>query len=528
MGGGKGYQGIGGAAGGGTPDNTSEGQIPVKRGGAFEDSAIRETEGDIESDKNLVAPTASIKFADALILKSNSDSVEIFDCARDENHDLIIDIYDDFGSGPPFQRQKQGISILDLQILDDDQNGDFSVIAAAVDDIHLEKLIVKPKTAGAGIFSIIDSVTGCILNTKTQVIFSVGQIDTEVEVVLDNPIILFAGQLIVLNYTGSDIAGHNYISDPTWGTQFVPFARTVRQIFITKNLALEEDLGDHWISGLEVTEHSPKDQTVDYTAGNYTINGTNYTLVSGDVYDMEDAYGSVDHYSGMIDSQHRFIAVYVDVDEVVKSVEGPIEEKEDVPELPVIPVDSICMALLELKVDKNDLPKDIPDKEITDCRNSTAFNTDEFVKVSADDQLSGHLIDKLSNNGNVTFTVENVGAVETIKADAAGGSGILPSIDYTTSANIDGLDVSSIAPQGILRIAAGTNIEIRSFVGGVDKQMIAVMNLGTDTVICKHQSGTNQQLRSEGSADKTFGDYGGCTLIYHAATGYWYVTGIIV
>jgi len=241
MAGGKGYQGIGAAAGG-TPDNTSEGKIPVKKGGAFEDSAIQETAEDIESGKNIVAPTASIKFADALILKSNSDSIEILDCARDEKHALIIDIYDDSGSGPPFQRQLQGITTLDLQLLDDDQNGDFSLIAAAVDDIHLETLIIKPKTAGTGIFSMTDSITGCILNTKTEIIISAGQIDTEVEVVLNNPIILFDNQVIVLNYSGPDLAGHDYVSDPTWGTQFVPFVRTIRQIFITKNIALEEDI----------------------------------------------------------------------------------------------------------------------------------------------------------------------------------------------------------------------------------------------------------------------------------------------
>ena len=240
MAGGKGYQGIGAA--GGTPDNTSEGKIPVKKGGAFEDSAIQETAEDIESGKNIVAPTASIKFADALILKSNSDSIEILDCARDEKHALIIDIYDDSGSGPPFQRQLQGITTLDLQLLDDDQNGDFSLIAAAVDDIHLETLIIKPKTAGTGIFSMTDSITGCILNTKTEVEFLIGEIDTEVEVVLNNPIILFDNQVIVLNYSGPDLAGHDYVSDPTWGTQFVPFVRTIRQIFITKNLVLEEDI----------------------------------------------------------------------------------------------------------------------------------------------------------------------------------------------------------------------------------------------------------------------------------------------
>jgi hypothetical protein len=175
--------------------------------------------------------------------------------------------------------------------------------------------------------------------------------------------------------------------------------------------------GDDWVSGLDVTEHSPKNQTVDYTAGSYLIDGNLQTIASGGVYDLENAYGSVDHYNAMVDYQHRFILLYVDVNEVLKSVAGAIAEKHDVPPLPYLPDDSVGIALVEIKVDKNDNPKDIKNKEITDTRNSPAYNTDEFVRVSADDLGVGHLSDKLTDNGNVTFTVENPAGIETLKAD---------------------------------------------------------------------------------------------------------------
>jgi hypothetical protein len=50
---------------------------------------------------------------------------------------------------------------------------------------------------------------------------------------------------------------------------------------------------------------------------------------------------------------------------------------------------------------------------------SEAVNTNQFVNITEDDDTTGYLRDKLTDNGNVTFTVENAGGVETMKADAS-------------------------------------------------------------------------------------------------------------
>lgn len=182
-------------------------------------------------------------------------------------------------------------------------------------------------------------------------------------------------------------------------------------------------VGDHWVSGLEVTESDPKAQTVDYAAGTYIINADLQTIATGGVYDLENGYGSVNHYTDLTSYQHRFVTLYADADNVVKSVGGVAADKKDVPSLPITPVDSVAVALIEIKVDNSAVPKEIKNKDITDTRNAPGYNTDEFVRVSADDLSTGHLSDKLSNGGNITFTIENTGGVETIKADAPGGSG---------------------------------------------------------------------------------------------------------
>jgi hypothetical protein len=180
---------------------------------------------------------------------------------------------------------------------------------------------------------------------------------------------------------------------------------------------LDNGGGDDWISGLSVSEHSPKNQTVDYTSGTYLIDGVVKTIASGGTYDLENGYLGVDHYAGFVNYQHALVAIYVDVDEVIKSIAGPTAEKKDSADLPLLPADSVCIAVLEIKVDKNDNPKDIRDKDIEDCRTAGRFSTDELVKASADDASTGYLIDKLSNNGNVEFTIENPTLDETIKAD---------------------------------------------------------------------------------------------------------------
>jgi len=177
--------------------------------------------------------------------------------------------------------------------------------------------------------------------------------------------------------------------------------------------------GDHWVSGLQITEHSPKDQTVNYGNGTYLINGLMKTILTGGTYDLENGYGSVNHYSGLTSYQHALVGIYVDADLVIKSIAGTPAEKKDIADLPIIPVDSVCLAVVEIKVDNGANPKDIGKKQIEDCRTNINYGTDEFVKASADDTSTGHLIDKLSNNGNVTFTIENAGGDERIKADVS-------------------------------------------------------------------------------------------------------------
>lgn len=280
--------------------------------------------------------------------------------------------------------------------------------------------------------------------------------------------------------------------------------------------------GDHWVSGLAVTENDPKDQSVLYTAGTYLINGILKTIASGGTYDLTT------HYSGLTSYQHRFVTVYVDVNESVKSIAGAVAEKEDVPDLPITPADAVPIALVEIKVDSSAIAKDIKNKQITDTRNAPAFNTDEFVKVTADDQGSGHLADKLSNNGNVSFTVENAGGIETLKADYTAGSSALPSLTVTADENIENLDVSSLGATGILYTNIAGNRELRSLSGGVNNQVIIVVNLAASTVKVKHLTGVGQQIHTEGGADKTFGDYGGCTLVYNSSVGVWTAAGIIL
>lgn len=280
--------------------------------------------------------------------------------------------------------------------------------------------------------------------------------------------------------------------------------------------------GDSWVSGLEITENSPKNQKVAYGNGTYLINGILKSIATSGIYDLENGFGGVNHYTGMTSYQHKFVAIYVDGVEVIKSLAGPAAEKNDIPDIPLLPADTVCLAFVEIRVDSGANPKDIDDKKITDCRKHIV-STDEFVKVSADDTDTGHLFDKLSNAGNVTFTIVNAGGNEQIKADASGGGGTLPSITYTTDANIDGVDVSSLAPHGILYIDISSNREFRSVSAGIDGQKVTVINLGTNTIKAKNETGTYQQMRTEGGTDKTFGDFGGFSMIYNSSKGYWYM-----
>lgn len=275
--------------------------------------------------------------------------------------------------------------------------------------------------------------------------------------------------------------------------------------------------GDSWVSGLATSENDPKDQTITYGAGSYLINGVLKAIASSGVHDLTSLYAT------LVNEQHAFVNIYVDNDEIVKSQLGDIGEKDDIIYPPLLPNDSVCIAVVEIKVDKSDNPKNIDNKHIDDCRHAPSVNTDEFVSISTDDTTTGYLSSKLSNNGTVKFTVENVGASETMKADYSPGG--LPSMEYSTDANIDNLDVSSIAPHGILYSSIPANRELRSLAGGVDNQVVHIVNLSTNTIKAKHLTGAGQQIYTEGAGDKTFGDYGGCTLI--CKDSYWRLLSII-
>lgn len=285
----------------------------------------------------------------------------------------------------------------------------------------------------------------------------------------------------------------------------------------------ENGAGDGWISGLDTSENNPKDTSILYGAGIYLINGETKAINPAGVYDLSNGFGSIDHYLGMTNDQHAIVTIYADAAEVIKSIRGDVGEKGSTIFPPLQPSDSVCIAYAEIKVDKNDIPKDIDNKHIFDCRTSPSLNTDETVSISADDQSTGYLADKISNNGNVQVTIENVGGNETIKLDATGGGGALPSLEHTVDANIDGVDVSSIAPDGIFYSNMAGNRELRSLSGGVDNQRITLVNIAASTIKVKDTTGIGQMIKTDGSGDKTFGDFGGCILVYRASTGYWYL-----
>lgn len=151
-----------------------------------------------------------------------------------------------------------------------------------------------------------------------------------------------------------------------------------------------------------------------------------------------------------------------------------------------------------------------------------------YVAYTPDDRtkLDGIEVGAEANNISDANALDLTdGGETTLHTHPSGGS--LPSLDYTTDANIDGFDVSSIAPYGILYVNTASNRELRSLTGGVDDQLLVVCNIATSDLKIKHQTGTYQQIRVENAADKTIGDYGGTTLVYNATEGYWFTVGII-
>lgn len=171
-----------------------------------------------------------------------------------------------------------------------------------------------------------------------------------------------------------------------------------------------------WVSGLLVYETDPKTQSVFFDAGSYVINAVLKTIGVPGIINFTSLY------TGMTSEQRKLCILYVDNDQAVKVLAGTAYNKDANPITPSLPSPSVCIAIVELRVDKSANPKVIENKNIFDCRTNNSYRSDEFVKVSSDDTVSSYLFDKLSNNGSVTFTIENVGGNEKIKADAAGGS----------------------------------------------------------------------------------------------------------
>lgn len=241
---GKGY-----TPGGGDGDgvNPTSGRIPKNDNGVFVDSALNETATEIVSDKtiraDLIAPTGSIAFEDATKLSTNTDTLEIADGIRDEVHEIIVDTYDDSGSQLPRTSVKTALETRTVQTLEDDDSIHFDIIFTEDYNEHLKSVIVKPMASGMGRFELRDNDEfGEILNTETMFTFSPGDIGNEKEVILENRIKLVQGQDIWVCYDGPSVKGHDYVSDPTWGTQFVPFLKIKVWPYVNKYLALDEDI----------------------------------------------------------------------------------------------------------------------------------------------------------------------------------------------------------------------------------------------------------------------------------------------
>ena len=228
---------------GGTTDNTTEPNIPYKVGGTFENSPLRydsnvdEVISTSTIRADIIAPTGSISFEDASVLSTNTENLELEDCVRSDMHEFITAIYTNAGSTPPRQSVKSALQTFNVHLTDDEQSNSFEVVFPTLINVHFKDFIIKPKEAGDGIFILRDiDETGCILNTETKFTITLGQVNTEVIVPLKNRIKLFAGQDVWISYNGINLAGHQYTSDPTWGDQFVPFAKTKSQPFTNTNL----------------------------------------------------------------------------------------------------------------------------------------------------------------------------------------------------------------------------------------------------------------------------------------------------
>jgi hypothetical protein len=179
--------------------------------------------------------------------------------------------------------------------------------------------------------------------------------------------------------------------------------------------------GDDWCSGLEVTAHSPNNQTVAYTSGTYMVNGVLYSIATGGDYNLQSGFGGVNHYASLTASQRAIVLIYVDSAQVIKSIMGTPTSSYH-PVKPEIPGDTVGIAYIEISKTCTNTAKVITASNITDIRQARQPTNDELTKINATDTTSGFLRDKLTDNGNVHFTVENADANESLKADVQFGT----------------------------------------------------------------------------------------------------------
>jgi len=179
--------------------------------------------------------------------------------------------------------------------------------------------------------------------------------------------------------------------------------------------------GDDWCTGLLVEAQPSPDQTVKYAAGTYMVNGVLYSIAAPGNYNLQNGYGGVNHYTALSADQRALVLIYVDAAQVIKSVAGAASSGVT-PPMPTIPNDVVCLAFVLIAKAHNGAVKNITPSNLTDVRVARRALYDEAAKVRANDTTSGFLRDKLTDNGNVHFTVENPDAAETLKADVQFGT----------------------------------------------------------------------------------------------------------
>ena len=176
---------------------------------------------------------------------------------------------------------------------------------------------------------------------------------------------------------------------------------------------IRDAYGDALSSGGLVTANTPTaDTTVDISAAVYFINALRKTYAGDANLDLDGDYPATNN-------EHLIVSLYLDNDGTIKKAIGTPIAIASQPSLPSLPADSVCLAeVLLVRTSNTNQPIDTVD--ITNCagKSSSVIASDEFVKISSGDSTTSYLRDALTDNGNITFTIENPGANESLKASA--------------------------------------------------------------------------------------------------------------